>query len=110
METLLASVIFLTIKSPESPVKRPKKVSEKLNGKKRREGLPPQSGPSIHSLWPAFSRPGEGFPHGRLVPYLILPDVMMPDGSGFDFCAELQQKQTNAPIIFLTCRDEMRAF
>ncbi len=30
---------------------------------------------------------------------------MMPDGSGFDFCTELRQK-TNAPIIFLTCRNE----
>lgn len=38
-------------------------------------------------------------------PDLIMLDVMMPDGSGFDFCAELRQK-TNAPIIFLTCRDE----
>jgi DNA-binding response OmpR family regulator len=38
-------------------------------------------------------------------PDLILLDVMMPDGSGFDFCSELRQK-TNAPIIFLTCRDE----
>ncbi len=38
-------------------------------------------------------------------PDLILLDVMMPDGSGFEFCSELRQK-TNAPIIFLTCRDE----
>lgn len=38
-------------------------------------------------------------------PDLILLDVMMPDGSGFDFCDRLRQK-TNAPIIFLTCRDE----
>lgn len=38
-------------------------------------------------------------------PDLILLDVMMPDGSGFEFCAELRKK-TNAPIIFLTCRDE----
>ena len=38
-------------------------------------------------------------------PDLILLDVLMPDGSGFSFCAELRQK-TNAPIIFLTCRDE----
>lgn len=38
-------------------------------------------------------------------PDLILLDVMMPDGSGFEFCSELREK-TNAPIIFLTCRDE----
>jgi len=38
-------------------------------------------------------------------PDLILLDVMMPDGSGFDFCGELRAK-TNAPIIFLTCRNE----
>lgn len=38
-------------------------------------------------------------------PDLILLDVMMPDGTGWDFCAELRKK-TNAPIIFLTCRDE----
>ena len=38
-------------------------------------------------------------------PDLILLDVMMPDGSGFEFCAELRKK-TNASIIFLTCRDE----
>ena len=38
-------------------------------------------------------------------PDLILLDVMMPDGSGFNFCTELRQK-TNAPIIFLTCRHE----
>lgn len=36
---------------------------------------------------------------------LFLLDVMLPDGLGFDFCTELRQK-TNAPIIFLTSRDE----
>lgn len=39
------------------------------------------------------------------VPDLILLDVMMPDGMGWDFCAEIRKK-TNAPVIFLTCRDE----
>jgi DNA-binding response OmpR family regulator len=38
-------------------------------------------------------------------PDLILLDVMMPDGTGWDFCGELRLK-TNAPVIFLTCRDE----
>lgn len=35
-------------------------------------------------------------------PDLVLLDVMMPDGSGYDFCAELR-KITTAPIIYLTC-------
>jgi DNA-binding response OmpR family regulator len=39
------------------------------------------------------------------LPDLILLDVMMPDGMGWDFCAEIRKK-TNAPVIFLTCRDE----
>ena len=38
-------------------------------------------------------------------PDLILLDVMMPDGMGWDFCAEIRGK-TNAPVIFLSCRDE----
>ena len=38
-------------------------------------------------------------------PDLILLDVMMPDGMGWDFCTEIREK-TNAPVIFLSCRDE----
>lgn len=38
-------------------------------------------------------------------PDLILLDVMLPDGRGWDFCTELRQK-TNAPVIFLTSRNE----
>lgn len=38
-------------------------------------------------------------------PDLILLDVMLPDGMGWDFCVELRER-TNAPIIYLTCRDE----
>jgi DNA-binding response OmpR family regulator len=37
-------------------------------------------------------------------PDLILLDVQMPDGSGYDFCGEIR-RITNAPIIYLTCRD-----
>lgn len=39
------------------------------------------------------------------LPDLILLDVMMPDGLGWDFCVEIRNK-TNAPVIFLTCREE----
>ena len=38
---------------------------------------------------------------------LILLDVMLPDGTGFDFCAELRENGFTAPILFLTaCDDE----
>lgn len=35
---------------------------------------------------------------------LILLDVQLPDGSGFDFCAEVR-KSSDVPIIFLTASD-----
>jgi DNA-binding response OmpR family regulator len=38
-------------------------------------------------------------------PDLILLDVQMPDGSGYDFCTEIRSV-TSAPIIFLTCMDQ----
>ncbi|MBU5593519.1 response regulator transcription factor [Clostridium sp. MSJ-4] len=38
---------------------------------------------------------------------LILLDVMLPDGNGYDFCREIRGK-SNIPIIFLTaCDDEV---
>ncbi len=38
---------------------------------------------------------------------LMLLDVMLPDGTGFDFCAELRENGFTAPILFLTaCDDE----
>lgn len=40
-------------------------------------------------------------------PDLILLDVILPDGSGYDFCAEVRSL-TSAPIIFLTCLNDSR--
>ncbi len=37
-------------------------------------------------------------------PDLFILDVQLPDGSGFDFCAEMRGI-TTAPIIYLTCLD-----
>lgn len=33
---------------------------------------------------------------------LVLLDVMLPDGTGFEFCKVLREKKSNVPIIFLT--------
>ena len=33
---------------------------------------------------------------------LVLLDVMLPDGTGFEFCKELREKNIDVPIIFLT--------
>lgn len=40
-------------------------------------------------------------------PDLYLLDVMLPDGSGLDYCHDLRWYST-APVIFLTCLDESR--
>ncbi len=36
---------------------------------------------------------------------LILLDVMLPDGSGYDFCAEVREESL-IPVIFMTACDE----
>jgi two-component system response regulator RegX3 len=41
----------------------------------------------------------------RTAPDLVLLDVMLPDGSGFDVCRELRQS-SRVPIIMLTARGE----
>jgi two-component system, OmpR family, response regulator RegX3 len=42
---------------------------------------------------------------GRLAPDLVLLDVMLPDGSGYDVCRELR-RESRVPIIMLTARGE----
>ena len=39
-------------------------------------------------------------------PHLIILDVRLPDGSGFDFCREMRQKGLHQPILMLTARRE----
>jgi len=36
---------------------------------------------------------------------LVILDIMLPDGSGIDFCAEIR-KQYDIPILYLTCLEE----
>jgi DNA-binding response OmpR family regulator len=41
-------------------------------------------------------------------PHLIVLDVRLPDGSGFDFCRQMRQMKLRQPILMLTAyRDEM---
>jgi two-component system response regulator RegX3 len=42
---------------------------------------------------------------GRTQPDLVLLDVMLPDGSGYDVCRELR-RDSRVPIIMLTARGE----
>jgi two-component system, OmpR family, response regulator RegX3 len=42
---------------------------------------------------------------GHLAPDLVLLDVMLPDGSGYDVCRELR-RESKVPIIMLTARGE----
>lgn len=39
-------------------------------------------------------------------PSLIVLDVMLPDGSGLDFCRELQGAEAGIPVLFLTVLNE----
>jgi len=38
---------------------------------------------------------------------LIILDVMLPGGSGFDVCRDLRQRKITTPIIMLTARDQL---
>ncbi len=35
---------------------------------------------------------------------VVLLDVNLPDGSGFDWCKELREKDTTTPVLFLTAK------
>lgn len=37
---------------------------------------------------------------------LILLDVMLPDGSGYDFCRKIRERGVQIPVIFLTAMSE----
>ena len=39
-------------------------------------------------------------------PQMIILDVRLPDGSGFDFCRQLRQRELRQPILMLTVRSD----
>ncbi len=42
----------------------------------------------------------------RHMPHLIILDIRLPDGSGFDFCRQMRQAGLNQPIIMLTAQQD----
>jgi DNA-binding response OmpR family regulator len=42
----------------------------------------------------------------RRTPDLLVLDLMLPDGSGFDFCRTLRQSNARLPILILTARGD----
>lgn len=42
----------------------------------------------------------------KTMPHLVLLDVRLPDGSGFDFCRALRQKGLRMPVIMLTAQQD----
>jgi DNA-binding response OmpR family regulator len=57
--------------------------------------------------WQATGRAGEAFARAHQ-PHLIILDVRLPDGSGFDVCRRLRQAGLRLPILMLTVQaDEL---
>ncbi len=55
-------------------------------------------------VWMASGR--EGIDHARTGhPHLIILDVRLPDGSGFDVCRQMRSLKLHQPILMLTVRD-----
>jgi DNA-binding response OmpR family regulator len=52
---------------------------------------------------------GSGMEHAKKhSPHLIILDIRLPDGSGFDFCRQMRQAGIKQPVIMLTAQhDEM---
>lgn len=55
--------------------------------------------------WEATGRGGVEYARDRS-PHLIVLDVRLPDGSGFDFCREMRQLGLRQPILMLTVQSD----
>jgi DNA-binding response OmpR family regulator len=53
------------------------------------------------------SNGADGVAHAQKhLPHLVLLDVRLPDGSGFDFCKQMRQKGLRMPVIMLTAQQD----
>jgi DNA-binding response OmpR family regulator len=57
------------------------------------------------ATWKSSGEEGVAYAQ-KHAPQLILLDVRLPDGSGFDFCRQLRQLGLRQPVIMLTARQE----
>ncbi len=58
-------------------------------------------------VWKSTGAEGVDYAH-KGSPHLVLLDIRLPDGSGFDFCRQMRQMGLRLPVIILTARyDEM---
>jgi DNA-binding response OmpR family regulator len=56
-------------------------------------------------IWESSGAEGVDFARSNQL-HLIILDVRLPDGSGFDFCREMRQAGLRQPVIMLTARRE----
>lgn len=62
-----------------------------------------REGYSVH--WQADGESGVAYARDHN-PHLIILDVRLPDGSGFDFCREMRRLGVRQPVIMLTVQSE----
>jgi DNA-binding response OmpR family regulator len=70
-------------------------VAESLRAGLTREGFA--------VAWKSTGRDGMAYAQ-KNSPHLLLLDVRLPDGTGFDFCRQMRQMGLHQPIIMLTAR------
>jgi two-component system catabolic regulation response regulator CreB len=58
----------------------------------------------LHCVWKNLGREGVAYLHDHGDVSLVILDVGLPDGNGFEFCKEIR-RDSNVPIIFLTARN-----
>jgi DNA-binding response OmpR family regulator len=66
------------------------------------EGLS-QEGYAVH--WESTGAAGVAYARDKR-PYLVILDVRLPDGSGFDFCREMRRLGLRQPILILTVQGD----
>ncbi|MBN1681381.1 MAG: response regulator transcription factor [Anaerolineae bacterium] len=57
------------------------------------------------AIWKADGTSGVTYACAH-APHLIILDVRLPDGSGFDFCRQMRQAGVRQPVIILTVRSD----